>query len=364
VATLDILGGIPVINAIGTPRAIGDTIGTRLKPRLQVLAQYLKEQLSSAISDADPSRASDDLGSHLRTLAVPLARTAPSTWMEIESIARSTGVSEEDLLLIHGWGDLLSHYSCQVPPMRSSYVSLTANHTDTGMARAVFGWHLDPILFPYLTLVRRMPSHGPASVCLTLAGLHPVAGMSEAGIAVAANELRVVDGTEGHFTAHLLAAALNAPHFDDAKSRIQQGPRHGGGAIHLLGPQGERATVELSGQTTAILRDQVLTSPRAHTNHALDSEVMRWTGRQGDGTSKDRLAYFASRAISAEGCDPHSIAGWFGLGRTIAGGGEIPHPGVDGLDPETTVLLQMDPGRKVMHVKRGGSPARIESISL
>ena len=42
----DLLGGVPVINAIGTPRTIGDTLGQRLKPRLQVLTQYLREQLA------------------------------------------------------------------------------------------------------------------------------------------------------------------------------------------------------------------------------------------------------------------------------------------------------------------------------
>ncbi len=364
VATLDIIGGIPVINAIGTPRTIGETIGQRLKPRLQVLAQYLKEQLACAIIDADPSRASDDLSAHLKKLVVPLARTDPSAWMEIESIARTTGIPEEDLLLIHGWGDLLSHYMCQVPPMRSSWVSLAAKHTDSGMSRAIYAWHLDAALFPYITLVRRMPAHGPASISLTLAGLHPVAGMSEAGIAVGANELRVSDGTEGHFTAHLLASALNAPSFDDALQRIQMGPRHGGGALHLLSGTGERASVELSGQTTARLQDHVNDSPRVHTNHALDGEVMRWVARTGDPMSKDRLAYLAGRVVDARSCDPVFIASWFGMMKTI----EAPNDGFrqpsELLSSATTVLLIMDPGRKSMHLKRGGTPARMESIQL
>lgn len=365
VATLDIIGGIPVINAIGTPRTIGETIGQRLKPRLQVLSQYLKEQLASAIIDADPSRASDDLSTHLKKLVVPMARTEPSTWMEIESIARTTGIPEEDLLLIHGWGDLLSHYMCQVPPMRSSWLSLASVHTDTGMSRAVYAWHLDPTLFPYITLVRRMPAHGPASVSLTLAGLHPVAGMSEAGIAVGANELRVCDGTEGHFTAHLLASALNAPAFDDALKRIQMGPRHGGAALHLLSAAGERASVELSGQTTAKLLDHVPLSPRVHTNQALDGEVMRWVARTGDPLSKERLAYLAGRAVEARTCDPTTIATWFGMSRTIEGASDSSsRKPSELLSPDTTMLLIMDPGKKTMHLKRGGSPARMESIQL
>ena len=365
VATLDILGGIPVINAIGTPRTIGETIGQRLKPRLQVLAQYLKEQMASAIVDADPTKSSDDLGAHLKKLVVPMARTEPSTWMEIESIARTTGIPEEDLLLIHGWGDLLSHYLCQIPPMRSTWLSLAAGHSDTGMSRAVYAWHLDPTLFPYITLVRRMPAHGPASVCLTLAGLHPVAGMSEAGIAVGANEFRVCDGTEGHFTAHLLASALNAPAFDDALKRIQMGPRHGGGALHLLSAVGERATVELSGQATARLNDPLPLSPRVHTNHALDGEVMRWLARTGDPLSKDRLAFMAGRVINARACDPQVVSTWFGMMKTSeAYRDEQRQAPADLLSPETTVLLIMDPGKKTMHLKRGGTPARMESIQL
>lgn len=364
VANLDIIGGIPAITAIGTPRMIGETIGQRLKPRLQVLAQYLKEQLSAALSDADPGRASNDLQNHLRKLTVPLARTEPSMWMEIESIARTTGISEEDLLLIHGWGDLLSHYGCLLPPMRSSYLGLSATHTDTGMSRMVYAWHLDPALFPYITLIKRMPSHGPASVTLTLAGLHPVAGLSEAGIAACSNELRVVDGTEGHFTAHLLSSILNAPGFDDALSRAKLGPRHGGAAIHLLGGNGERATIELSGQTTAKLIDNLPLSPRVHTNHALDGEVMRWTSRVSDASSKDRLAHLAGRAIEARACDPAFIATWFGMKKSLNPGYDSPGNGPDGLAPETSVLLVMDPGKKCIYAKRGGSPARMESITL
>jgi isopenicillin-N N-acyltransferase-like protein len=365
VATLDILGGIPVINAIGTPRTIGETIGQRLKARLQVLAQYLKEQMASAIVNTDRASTAENLSSHLKKLVVPMARTEPSTWMEIESIARTTGIPEEDLLLIHGWGDLLSHYMCQVPPMRSTWISLTGSHTDTGMARAVFAWHLDPILFPYITLVRRMPAHGPASVSLTLAGLHPVAGMSEAGVAVGTNEMRISDGTEGHFTAHLLASALNAPTFDDALKRIQMGPRHGGGALHLLSAADERATVELSGQTTARLQDPLPTCPRVHTNHALDHEVMRWLSLTNDPLSQDRLAFVAARVVNARSADPHTVSTWFGMMKTIETYKEDSRqPPPDLLSPDTTVLLIMDPCKKTMHLKRGGIPARMESIQL
>jgi hypothetical protein len=182
---------------------------------------------------------------------------------------------------------------------------------------------------------------------------------------MACNELRVSDGSEGHFTSHLLASALNSPVFEDALTRVQKGPRHGGGAMHLLGGNGQRATVEISGQTTAVLHDPVPTSPRVHTNHALDGEVMRWGARHGDSSSKDRLGFLAGRVVEARSCDPNFIASWFGMGRSVASGSDhTVQPGNTGISPETTVLMIMDPGRKVLHVRRGGSPARLESMQF
>jgi len=56
---------------------------------------------------------------------------------------------------------------------------------------------------------------------------------------------------------------------------------------------------------------------------------------------------------------------WFGMTKTSeAYKDESRQPSSDLLSPETTVLLLMDPGKKTMHLKRGGTPARMESIQL
>ena len=39
---------------------------------------------------------------------------------ELESMAAAAGLPAEDLLLVHGYGDLLSRFGCQVPPTRST----------------------------------------------------------------------------------------------------------------------------------------------------------------------------------------------------------------------------------------------------
>ncbi len=362
-APLDLIGGIPLITAVGTPRAIGEAIGARCKPRLQVLAQYLREQLASAMTGSGHRITADSLHDHLQAIALPLSRQEPALWMEIETMARVAELTPGDLLLIHGFGDLLSHYGCPVPPMRSSLILLSGTNTDTGEARLVHAWHLDPALFPYLTLVRRIPSHGPANITLTLAGLHPVVGLSEAGISAASNEIRVTDGSEGQFTTHLLASVFSSPTFEDAAQRIRKGPRHGGAAMHLLSASGQRLSVEVSGQEAEVLGDPNPQSPRVHTTHPVNVNILRWSAATGDGTSKGRLAHLASKAIEARGLTTSQCTAWFGLGTEDGPNGQRAYL-PEGVDPRTTVLTQIDPRSRTLTLKRGGTPAPVESIQL
>ncbi len=357
-AAPEVVGGIPLISANGTPRSIGETIGSRLKSRLQVLSQYLREQLTAAISAAKPDGSADPLSNDLKQLTLTLATSDPTVWMELESMARAAEVSEEDLLIVYGYSDLLSRHRCAVPPVRSGYLALTGDQTDTGHPRLVYTWHLDPALFPYLTLVRRQPSHGPATLGLSLAGMYPVAALTESGIAGCVNELRVMDGRDGYFTAHLLASVLTAPGFAEAAVRVQRGPRQGGAAVHLMDAQGQRLSVELSGQETATLPDPHPASPRVHTNHALNPAVLTWCSAHGDPTSKDRLRWLAGHAVEAKRVDPVHLANWFGLG------GKLPPVLPEGMGPETSVFVAFDPKDRKVYLKRGAVPGMVEVVPL
>ncbi len=364
VSNLEVVGGIPLVSVIGTPRTMGANLGQRFKPHLQVLSQYLMEQLMSAARAVGASITPKSLREALRTSRLASAALEPSLWMEIESMALAADVPEEDLLLIHGYGDMLSTYQCKVPPSSSTYLSLGSPHTDTGLPRMVLAWHLDPSLLPYITLLRRIPSHGPASLSLTLAGLHPVAGLSEAGMAVGANELRVTDGTSGQLMSHLIGSVLTAPTLDDALTRMQIGPRHGGAAVHLLSTGGERITLEMSGQHQVRLLDPFQSSPRVHTNHALHEDIAAWTSPVGEPTSKARLESIASHAIDATACSPSTIASWFGLDQRSGMERPTRFMTQTGVSPDTTVLMIIDPAAKSLHLRRGASSASLDSVRL
>jgi len=365
VAMADVLGGIPVLSVMGTPRTIGETIGGRLKPHLQVLSQYLLEQLAVGLSGEGRKRMTrEDVRAALKPSLDAATRLEPAVWMEVESMAHAAKLPPEDLLLIHGYGDLAGFFRGGQTTNRSTFVSLNAVHTDHGLPRMALAWHLDPALLPYVTLVRRLPAHGPGSLTLTLAGLQPVAGLSEAGLAVAMNELRVDDGAPGHLTPNLVAAALTAPSRGDAERRIQAGPRHGGACLHLLAAEGERVSFELSGQHAIRLPDPWPQSPRVHCNQALAEEVSILSGRGCEQTSKSRLERIAALAIEARGLTPAELALWFRLSRNSSVSGDPGTAKIDGITASSTVLMICDPAQKTVHVQRGSSAQGMGSASL
>lgn len=358
----EVIGGVPMVSVIGTPRTMGEHLGSRLKSRLQVLTQYLADQLCSLARPAGHHLTAEKLREVVRPALPMLQRYEPSLWMELEAMGHASQLPVEDLLLIQGYSDLLGYLGCQVPPQPSTYVCIDSTHTQDGTPLLALAWYLDPALFPYLTLLRRIPTHGPATLCLTLAGLAPVAGLSEAGVAVAANEFRVKDGSSGLFIGHVLSSMLAAPGLEDALRYAQAGPRHGGAAIHALAASGDRFTLEVSGQLAVRLNDPLLNAPRVHTNHPLDERIMP-TIDLSDPTSKMRLEQVASQVVALSGINPAQIANWFSLGA------DSPRPATRiGNDserlPVSMVLIVLDPGAKELHIKRSGVPGPLETIKL
>ncbi len=357
----EVIGGVPLIGVIGTPRTMGGHLGSRLKPRLQVLSQYLTDQLCTHAKPGGHSITPEGLHRMLEPSQELIQRHEPSLWMELEAMAHAAELPISDLLIIHGYNDLLSRLSCEVAPLPSTYVNIDATHTADGAPLMAMCWYLDPALFPYLTLLRRIPTHGPSTLSLTLAGLGHIAGLSEAGIAVARNELRVNDGVDGLFTSHMLAAMLSAPSFDDVQKRAHAGPRQGGAAIHGLSAKGERFTSELSGQQEVRLNDPFITSPRVHTNHALDNNIQSMVSKV-EKTSKIRLEQMARHIVETNGVTSEMIAGWFGF--------DNPAPKTSRIEadservPISYVFIALDPYHRQVYLRRTGVPTTLETIKL
>ena len=357
------VGGIPLLSVIGTPRSLGEGLGQRLKSRLQVLAQYLAEQLAANARIGGRTLTPANVRERLRTSMSALADLEPGLAMELESMARAAELAPEDLLIIHGYADLLSTFACQsVQP--STYVGFTAAQTESGLPAMALVWEADPALLPYVTLVHRIPAHGPASLSLTLAGLHPIAFVNEAGLAAASNTLLVTDGVPGQFTTHVLASLTSAPSFEDAVSRAQAGPRWGGRAIHLLAGDGERCTLEASGQRLIRLPDAMRNAPRVHTNHPIDESIQSLA--IADPLSRLRLEQIAGAAVRSRNAGAAQILDWFGLSTMSPR-----HPSEAGdrrmrgtvANPDACIVLWLSPATHELQIRRGTGTG-LDGVSL
>jgi hypothetical protein len=366
---VEVIGGVPLLAVIGTPRTMGGHTGSRLKPRLQVLSQYLTDQLITFARENGQELNPEHLPALLQPTQATLQRFEPSLWMELEAMAHAAELPICDILLIHGYQDLLSRFACAIPPQPSTFISIDPTHTADGTPLMAINWNLDPALFPYLTLLRRIPSNGPATLSLTLAGLAPIAGLSEANIAVARNELRVSDGVDGLLTTHLPCAMLTSPSFDDAQRRAQSGPRNGGAAIHGLSGKGERFTLELSGQQSILLNDSFIHTPRVHTNHALDDHLKQVVS-SAEKNSKTRLEQTAGKIIAVTGVTPVMISEWFGFPPSNPDAPnttriEAPKDAINGQrDPISSVMVVLNPQTRKLYIRRTGVRTPLEAINL
>jgi hypothetical protein len=345
--------GIPIVSVVGTPRIMGASAGARLKSTIRALRLQTAAMLNQA--------AGDDTLSIQRDRILDLTHE-PGLALELEAMAAAAEVSFEDLLLIHGYSDLLSYYHASQPVSPSTYLTIPPERTHNHEPCMALIWQVDPTLLRHLVLVHRIPAHGPASLSLTLGGLHPVAGVSEAGIAVASNELRVADGQVGRFTSHVLATILGAPSFDDALARSEAGPRFGGRAISVVDGHGSRFTCELTGQLKALLREPSQSMSRVHTNHLLDRDLLKAGVVVSDAASTERLTKVAKLAALANTVRPADIASWFGFAAQIAVAGASSGSKIH--DPNSSVAVIIEPRSKTMHVSVGSNKHQLHTFRL
>ena len=345
----DQAGGVPVLSVMGTPRTLGSNLGERLRPRLQVATQAAIERAAPLLTSGrlDPAA----LRLRIQPVLEAVRAHQPSLNMELEALAAAGQVDPLDLMALHA-GDGLASFLGASACDATACALLGHRHLRLEGPGLIMAWQVSAHLLPSLVVVRRIPAHGPASLSLGIAGVHPLVGLSEAGLAVACNPFPVGDAEAGLPLPHLVHAALLAPGPGDALIRLQGGPRLGGGAMHLLTRDGVRTSIELSGTTAVRLDDHRPDAPRVHTAHALSERLADHAHAQD--RSRADLMRLAGHAIHAIALGLDECCGWFGVGP-----GAQPVPG---WDRERTVVAILEPTRNRMHLALG--EAALETVDL
>lgn len=361
-AASEAVGGLPMVSITGTPHQMGRTLGRRLKARIERIAAETYGMIADGSRRWDRQRQADrvEVEGMAAEAADILRGFEASLWREMEGMASAAGTNVDALLAIHAYQDLLSRCDTDRPAAESSTLLIPGERTSHGRALLAHAWYLPEALMDNVVVVRRIPDHGPNTLCLTLAGLHPVVGLAESKTAVASNDLRVLDGHgEGLVSSFQLSAMLAAPSHEEAIARAESGPRLGGRAFHVLAADGRRASLEGSGRTTALLPDPRPEAPRVHANHPVSGPVMANSRSRGAPGSRARLGFLASEVVNHQG-----RLGVNDLVRMLGPEARAPGhwPATDA--PTACVVCVADPAKRTMAIAPGGDPDAIQMLTV
>ena len=359
------VAGFPLITVTGTPYTMGCSLGRRLKPQLQMLAQtcfgFLCQHSPQLQHISSPGKIQDayrELLSELKPSLQAIGQVEPKLMMEIEGLTKTSGLRAEELVLINAVNDLCSRYDCERPLAQSQTITLSQQQTENSCPLQVLLWHVDTNLLPFISIIRRVPDNAPSTLTIGLAGLHSIAGISENGICATSNELLVNDGqADGIPTCSQLSSTLWSPCLEDAVARLKQAPRLGGRAFHILYKDNSRATVEASGTAHGVLPDPIPQAPRVHSNHAVDANVSSHVigSEQALSDSRKNLGYIAKCARTSTSVRAASVTRWFHPDRTPA---TVPsHLGIN-------VLTVLDPFNKEFHIQKDLGTDDIHLVEL
>lgn len=319
--SLETIGGISTITITGTPRQMGHALGQRLKSRIDVLVQDVATKISLVADASYGMRNSDGslnrrrIDEVLEELLQPcingIREQTPQIWMELESLCHGAEKKPVEILAVHAIDDILPFIANRSPLASSASIMLAPGQRDNHEPCLALQWRVPAIWTPHLCLVRRIPSHGPTTLTLSLNGLHTVAGISEAGNAITSNEMHCSQvHMEGIPIPLLIDAALNGPTVDDAIKRLEQYRCMGSRAVFVLNRDHQRASLEISAANAVILGDPMMDSPRVHTSHPLHQAFVNEEA-QSYKDSKHQMKQLAQCVRSMQRVTINDISEWF-----------------------------------------------------
>ncbi len=179
-ASLKLVQGIPVVHVYGTPSEMGEQQGVLLGPQIKLLIRdYLNKLLLPGGRDIGLRRA-------VLMISRQMEKSIPKQYIEeMQALAKSGGVSYEDVLLANTFFDIRRAVLC------STIVAVGERSSDK---QPIFGRNLDfpslGVLHKYTCVVVYHPADGHAVASVTFPGFIGVlSGLNDAGVVAAVMEV-------------------------------------------------------------------------------------------------------------------------------------------------------------------------------
>lgn len=261
---------LPFVHAQGSWGEIGLTVGSMLAP---LIARHVEAWTRHVIEETGARR-----GAVLETAAAfraPIEAHAPFLWEELDGMARGSGVSAGELLLLQARAEVLRALGDRPAPAALECTTFAVGGRRTESGGVLFGQNVDlvPFLEEFGVIVRQSPRGVPAALLYTSAGLLGHNGLNEAGVGICANFVNDPSGWGEGLPRYLLSRlALREERAETALAAALAPPRAASRNLLLADEGGNFIDAECLRETAGIIRgaDDML----VHANH-LESPALR-----------------------------------------------------------------------------------------
>ncbi|MEO1335845.1 MAG: C45 family peptidase, partial [Myxococcota bacterium] len=265
-----------VLELHGTSRQMGQAFGEACRTSIRDLYQ---RRMANAIEQTQSygRRTIDERGVlDLASRCLPLVQVYhPPGFDELTGIAQGAQLDLVQIWAMNALTDLRDVAAFGPRPSAdeegcSSFI-VQSDRTEDGGAWCGQTWDLSTDNMPFVLMVRRRPSDGPETLCLTTVGCLSLIGMNEHGVAVGTTNLRSHDARFGVGYLDIIHKALSCRSTSAAVTTITEAPRSGAHYFYTVDGKGASMAVECTAT------DQVVKSVEegvhVHCNHFLEPKL-------------------------------------------------------------------------------------------
>jgi len=250
---------------------------------------------------------------------------------ELMGIAEGSGQSPEQVVVLNHYTDLrdLAGRAREAAGIEPDGCTALWSMSQAGSVLAQT-WDMHASALPFVMMMHIPAGEYPEAWLLSLSGCLGMAGANAAGLGVAINNLRSLDGRVGVVWPALVRRLMRESCVADAKRELDSAPI-GSGHHYLVSDSKSAIGVESSGRKKKVIFESEQGS-YLHTNHCLDSEIAACTEVATGSTSLDRYGWLKKNMEGESVRDVHdafarlsSVEGWPRSVCTYMANAEQPH---------------------------------------
>ncbi len=260
---------LPFVHAQGSWGTIGHTVGSMFAP---LIADHVEAWTRHVMTETGATRrAVIEAAAGFRA---PIEAHAPFLWEEIEGMARGSGLSLDELLVLQARAEVMRAVKSRPAPPTPECTTFAVGGRRTEHGGVLFGQNVDlvPFVEEFGVIVRQYPKDAPACLMYTSAGLVGHNGLNEAGVGICANFVNDPSGWGDGLPRYLLSRlALREQTAEAALAAALRPPRAASRNLLLADRGGTFIDAECLRTTVGVIRgaDDML----VHANHLEASEL-------------------------------------------------------------------------------------------